>query len=135
MPTRIIDTVVLIGFSDQNDPRNEKASEYVFEISIGQDIFVSSAVLLEFDLELKTHSISDNDRERLHSKLKQLIPQNKVLPLTPAVLERAARISPKAKWRGAYFDTLIVATGLESGAASALTTDRRFAKLGLRATF
>lgn len=135
MPTRIIDTVVLIGFSDQNDPRNEKASEYVFEISIGQDIFVPSAVLLEFDLELKTHSISDNDRERLHSKLKQLIPQNEVLPLTPAVLERAARISPKAKWRGAYFDTLIVATGLESGAASALTTDRRFAKLGLPATF
>ncbi len=135
MPTRIIDTVVLIGFSDQNDPRNEKASEYVFEISIGQDIFVPSAVLLEFDLELKTHRISDNDRERLHSKLRQLIPQNKVLPLTPAVLERAARISPKAKWRGAYFDTLIVATGLESGAASALTTDRRFAKLGLPATF
>ncbi len=135
MPTRIIDTVVLIGFSDQNDPQNQKASEYVFEVSIGQDIFVPSAVLLEFDLELKTHNLSDNNRERIHSKLKQLIPQNKVLPLTPAVLECAARISPKAKWGGAYFDTLIVATGLESGAASALTTDRRFAKLGLPVTF
>jgi predicted nucleic-acid-binding protein len=135
MSTRIIDTVVLIAFSNQNDPLNEKASEYLFEIGIGQDIFVPSAALLEFDLELKTHGIDDKNRETLHSKLKQLIPQNKVLPLTPAVLERASRISPKARWRGAYFDTLIVATGLESGAASALSTDRRFANLGLPSPF
>jgi predicted nucleic-acid-binding protein len=135
MPTRIVDTVVLIAFSNENDPLNEKASKYVFEIGVGQDILVPSAALLEFDLELKTHGIDDKNRERLHSKLRQLISQDKVLPLTPAVLERASRISPKAKWRGAYFDTLIVATGLESGAASVLTTDHRFSKLGLPATF
>lgn len=131
MPTRIIDTVVLLAFSNRDDSLNQKASGYVFEISIGQDILIPSAVLMEFDQELKTHGISDKDRERLHGKLKQLVPQDKILPLTPAILEHAARISPLAKWRGAYFDTLIVATGLESGASSALTTDHRFIKLGL----
>ena len=135
MPSRIIDTVVLIAFSNESDPLNEKASEYMFEIGIGLDILVPSATLLEFDLELKTHGVEDKDREKLHSALKHLIPVNRVLPLTPAVLERASQISPKASWRGAYFDTLIVATGLESGAASALSTDRRFAKLGLPASF
>jgi predicted nucleic-acid-binding protein len=135
MPTRIIDTVVLIAFSNENDPLNGKASQYVFEIGMGQDILVPSATLLEFDLELKTHGVDDRDREKLHSNLKQLIPANRVLPLTPAVLERASQISPKANWRGAYFDTLIVATGLESGATSALSTDRRFAKLGLPTSF
>jgi predicted nucleic-acid-binding protein len=135
MPTRIIDTVVLIAFSNQNDPLNEKASEYVFEIGLGQDILVPSVALLEFDLELKTHGVEDRDRERLHSTLKQLIPANTVLPLTPGVLERASQIAPKASWRGAYFDTLIVATGLECGAASALSTDRRFAKLGMPVFF
>ena len=70
MQTRIIDTVVLLAFSNRDDPLNQKASEYVFEMSNGQDILVPSAVLMEFDLELKTHGISDKDRERLHSKLK-----------------------------------------------------------------
>jgi predicted nucleic-acid-binding protein len=135
MPTRIVDTVVLIAFSNENDPLNEKASSYIFEIAVGKDILVPSATLLEFDLELKTHGISDKDRMNIHSKLKPLISADKVLPLTPAVLERASQISPKAKWRGAYFDTLIVAAGLESGATSAITTDHRFHKLGLPAIF
>ena len=132
---RIIDTVVLIAFVDQNDPRHEKAGKYILDISAESDVFVPSATLLEFDLELKTHGVSDADRERVHSRLGRLIPQNRVLPSTPAVLGRAAQLARKARWRGAYFDTMIVATGLESGAVSALTTDHRFPKLGLPATF
>jgi len=94
MPTRIIDTVVLIAFSAENDPLNVKASEYMFEVGIGKDMFVPSATLLEFDLELKTHGIEDKDREKLHSNLKRLIPTNRVLPLTPSVLERASQRCP-----------------------------------------
>jgi hypothetical protein len=58
-----------------------------------------------------------------------------VLPLTPGVLLRAAELSKTATWRGSYFDTLIAATGLEFGADSAITTDRKFAKLGIEPVF
>ncbi len=40
-----------------------------------------------------------------------------------------------ATWRSSYFDTLIAATGLEFGANSAITTDRKFSKLGIEPVF
>ena len=132
---RIIDTVVLIAFVNQDDSLHEKASKYILDISNGHDVLVPSAALLEFDLELETHGVGDADREKVHSRLGWLIPEKTVLPLTPAVLGRAAQLARKARWRGAYFDTMIVATGLEYGAVSALTTDHRFPKLGLSVTF
>ncbi len=55
--------------------------------------------------------------------------------MTPDVLRRAAELSKAASWRGSYFDTLIAATGLEFGADSAITTDRKFSKLGLKPVF
>jgi predicted nucleic acid-binding protein len=51
------------------------------------------------------------------------------------VLSRAAALSRRARWRNAYFDTMIVATGLEFGADSAITTDHKFPRLGLKTTF
>ena len=132
---RIIDTVVLMAFLDEEDSLFERATTYIAEISSMDDVFLPSATLLELDLELKAHSVSDNDRAGIHSRFGRLIPQTRVLPLTPGVLSRAAELSRMATWRGAYFDTIIVATGLEYGADSAITTDRRFSKLGLPITF
>jgi predicted nucleic-acid-binding protein len=132
---QIVDTVVLLAFLDKDDPRFEKANAHVQGISLGQDILVPSATMLELDLELKTHDMNDEARVDIHSRLARLIPQSRVLPLTPAVLARTADLAKGAKWRGSYFDTMIAATGLEYGADSAITTDRKFAKLGLQITF
>ncbi len=132
---KIIDTVVLVAYVNPLDPRCEKATRHITSISEIEEIFVPSATLLEFDLELKAHEVSDEERESVHSRLLRLIPSENILPITPAILKRAARLSPKARWRGAYFDTLIVATGLEYNARLALTTDHRFPKLGLETTF
>jgi predicted nucleic-acid-binding protein len=132
---QIVDTVVLLAFLDKDDQRFEKANTHVLGISLGQDIFVPSATMLELDLELKTHGLKDESRADIHSRLARLIPQSRVLPLTPAVLARTAGLAKGAKWRGSYFDTMIAATGLEYGADSAITTDRKFAKLGLQITF
>jgi predicted nucleic acid-binding protein len=132
---RILDTVVLIAYLDEKDPRNQKATEYILDIELKPDIFIPSATLLEFDLELKTHGVLDDARAELHSKLARVIPKTRVLPVLPAVLARATALSKSAAWRDSYFDTLIAATGLEFGADSAVTTDRKFSKFGLKPVF
>jgi predicted nucleic-acid-binding protein len=90
---------------------------------------------MEFDLELKSHGESSESRADTYSTVAGLIPRSSILPLTPGVLRRAAELSKTANWRGSYFDTLIAATGLEFGADEAITTDRKFAKLGLKPVF
>ena len=132
---QIVDTVVLLAFLDKDDARFQKANAHVLDIGTKQDILVPSATLLELDLELKTHGIDAEARVDIHSRLARLIPQGRMLPLTPGVLSRTAELSKGAKWRGSYFDTMIAATGLEFGADSAITTDRKFSKLGLVITF
>ncbi len=132
---RILDTVVLIAYLDEEDPRNQKATEYVLDIELKPDIFVPSATLLEFDLELKTHGVLAEARAALCSKLARVIPRARVLPLIQAVLARATELSKSAAWRDSYFDTMIAATGLEFGAGSAITTDRKFSRLGIEPVF
>jgi predicted nucleic-acid-binding protein len=118
---RIIDTVVLLAYLDKEDPRHDKAVDYIFDIGLRQDIFVPSVTLLELDLELKAHRVPYETRDSAHSRMARLIPQTK--------------LSRLATWRSSYFDTLIAATGLEFGAESAITTDRNFSKLGIEPVF
>ena len=132
---KIIDTAVLIAYINRLDPLCERATRHIMNVSRSTDVLVPSASLIELDLELKTHSFDDEQRQAVYSKLLRLIPSEGVIPVTLAVLKRAAELAPKAKWRGAYFDTLIVATGLEYGAEAAITTDHRFTKIGLNTMF
>jgi predicted nucleic-acid-binding protein len=132
---RILDTVVLLAFVDETDPLYPKATSHVLEISSNHDVFVPSATLLELDLELKAHGVDDKDRSAIHLRFSRLIPDDRILPLTPSVLSPAVALSRRARWRNAYFDTMIVATGLEFGADSAITTDHKFPRLGLKTTF
>lgn len=132
---RIVDTAVLIAFRDRSDPLFKRANEHIIEVGLRQDILVPSATLMEFDLELKSHGESSESRADIHSTVAGLIPRSKVLPLTPGVLRRASELSQTATWRGSYFDTLIAATGLEFGADEAITTDRKFSKLGIEPVF
>jgi len=133
---KIVDTVVLIGYINPSYPLNERATEYILNVSeLEDDLFIPSASLMELDLEFKTHGLSDHQRAEIHSKLARLFPADVILPISPAVLRKAAELSQRAHWRGAYFDSLIVATGLEYHAESAISTDRRFTDLGLKISF
>jgi predicted nucleic acid-binding protein len=132
---QVVDTVILAAFRDRNDPFYRKANEYIVEIGLREDLLVPSATLLEFDLEMKAHGYNAESRAALHSSLGGMVPRSRVLPLTPDVLRRASDLSKVANWRSSYFDTLIAATGLEYGADSVITTDRKFAKLGLKPIF
>ena len=132
---QVVDTVILAAFHNKSDPFYRKANEYLVEVSLRNDILVPSAALLEFDLELKAHSYGDDSRRELLSCLSGVVPHSRVLPLTPNMLKKAAELTKVATWRGSYFDTLIAATGLEYGADSVITTDRKFAKLGIKPVF
>jgi len=132
---RVVDTVVLLAYLDKNDLRHLKAMEYVFDIGLGDGLFVPSATMHELGMELKTHGIHSDQRKVAYSRLTRLLPQGRILPSVPSVFRRAAELSQEATWRDSYFDTLIAATGLEYGADSVVTTDRKFAKLGLKPVF
>jgi len=136
VPLQIVDTFALIAALNRNDPLYKRATEHVVNIGLRRDIFVPSATLLELDLELKAHGRNTQGRLEDHSRLQRLIPGSKVLPITPGVFTRATELSmTAATWRASYFDTLIAATGLEFGADSAITTDRKFSKLGIEPVF
>lgn len=132
---QIIDTVVLLAYLDENDPRSQRATEHVLDIGLGRDVFVPSATMHELDLEIKAHGIRYGERTDAYSILSRLIPKDRILPSTPSVFRRASELSKATTWRSPYFDTLIAATGLEFGADSVITTDRKFAKLGLTPVF
>lgn len=132
---QIVDTIVLLAYLDRNDPRHAKAVEYVFDLGLRADLFIPSATMHELDLEIKAHRVRYGERTYTYSRLARLLPQDKILPSTPSALLRASQLSKVATWRSPYFDTLIAATGLEYGADSVITTDRKFAKLGLTPVF
>ena len=132
---QIIDTVVLLAYLDEKDPRSQRATEYVFDIGLRRDVFVPSATMHELDLEIKAHKVRYGERTYTYARLARLLPQDRILPSTPSALRRASELSRVATRRSPYFDTLIAATGLEFGADSVITTDRKFAKLGLRPVF
>ena len=132
---QIVDTVVLLAYIDRNDPKHAKALGYIFDIGLKADLFVPSATMHELDLEIKAHKVRFDERAYTYSRLARLLPQDRILPSTPSVFRRASELSKTTTWRSPYFDTLIAATGLEYGADSVITTDRKFVKLGLKPVF
>ena len=86
-------------------------------------------------MELKTHALNYTDRITIFSTFAMIIPSHKILLLTPETFEHAARLTSKARWRGAYFDTLIASTAIVHGIKEIITTDRRFEKFGLQHSF
>lgn len=131
---KIIDTVVLIGYIDPFDIRNEKATHCISQLQ-EDELMVASASLMELDLELKTHSVSNKDRTIIFAALSKVIPSEKILLLNPEIFAKAGKLADKAKWRGAYFDTLIAATALIYDIREIITTDRKFEKFGLEYSF
>ena len=116
---KILDTVVLIGAIREEDTYHEKATRYLDSLSKEKDVYVPSSVLLEFDLEMKAHGYTLEERKLTWEDMLVKIPPNKVLPLTPSYLAEA----PKLEADLSYFDAIIVCMSKELG-AKVITTDR-----------
>jgi len=119
---KLLDTVVLIGAIRENDRHHKKAFEHLKSLE-RQDVYLPSTALLEFDLELKAHGYTIEERIATFEDLAALIPPEKVLPLTPTSLREACRLESEMS----YFDAMIVALAREHDAA-VVTTDREIRK-------
>ncbi len=119
---KLLDTVVLIGAIRKRDRLHEKALEHLKSIE-KQDAFIPSSALLEFDLELKAHEYSSEERITTLEDMAAVIPGNKILPITTTSLIEAAKLEGELS----YFDALIVALSRELDAA-VVTTDAAIRK-------
>ncbi|MHA1596392.1 MAG: type II toxin-antitoxin system VapC family toxin, partial [Candidatus Asgardarchaeia archaeon] len=109
---RIIDTMVIIASLNPSHKLYKKAYKHLQSVLLEDDVWVPSFVLLEFDLTLKSKNFSEEERSRFFEKLDQIIPKNKILPVTPRILKRAAYMKDNVE----YFDSLIASIALEYGA-------------------
>ena len=127
---KILDTVALIAFSRPSDRLHEAGKKHIKAVTNTDETFVPSAVLLELDTVLKSRNFSYDERKEIFETLAPVIPNDKVLRLTPPILKRAAELDSVASWRDHYFDVIIVATALEH-AAEVVTTDSKMSSLGV----
>lgn len=118
---KIIDTVVLVSSNDSTNPLHTKARQHLTSVRSLGDIFVPTVVLMEYDLELKSHGYSAMDRERIFGDLELIIPDHKILPCTPAIFARAVQFENFGGW----FDSLVAATSFEYS-ATVISTDHVF---------
>jgi len=118
---KILDTVVFISSSNPNHRLYAKAIQYLRSIKTQQDVYVPSVVLLEFDLELKSHKVSKKQREKIFTNLSLVIPSQRILPNNPSIHSKATLFDKK----NFYFDSLIAATALEYKATT-VSTDNVF---------
>ena len=79
---KILDTVVLVGAIKGGDRLHEKAKMHLDSLSREKDVYIPSSVLLEFDLEMKAHKYTLEERRLTWQDMIVKIPKDKVLPLT-----------------------------------------------------
>ncbi len=120
---RLLDTVVLIGAIRKEDRHHKKARKHLDSLST-EGVFIPSSTIIEFDLELKAHGYTPEEREVTLEEVAAKIPPDKTLPTTATSLIEVARLESKLS----YFDAMIVAAALELG-AEVVTTDREIKNL------
>ena len=123
---KIIDTVVLVSSNDPTHRLHNRANHHLLSLSHLNDVFLPTVVLMEYAAELKTHGFSPTDRENIFRALGLIIPDHKLLPVTPAIHANAIQYERLGGW----FDSLIASTALEHNAI-VISTDSVFDQIGV----
>jgi predicted nucleic acid-binding protein len=127
---RILDTVVLVSFVDPKHPLHHTGKKHVESLATEPDVFLPSTSILELDLVFKGAEFKFQQRKEIFALLRQVIPDEKVLPLTLPVMDKAIELDNKARWTSHYFDVLIAAYAM-TYSAKILTTDKMIPTLGV----
>jgi predicted nucleic acid-binding protein len=127
---KVVDTVALVAFVDTKHPMHATAKKHVESLSSESDVFLPSTSLLELDLVLKGSEFKLEQRKDIFGLLAQVIPDQKILPLTTRVIEKAVDLDKKARWTSHYFDAIIAAYAINHS-ATIVTTDRMIPPLGV----
>ena len=97
-------------------------NHYIFRqcpLSKEKDVYVPSSVILEFDLEMKAHGYTPEERRLTWEDMLVKIPPNKVLPPTPSSFAEVPRLETELT----YFDAIITCMSKELE-ASVVTADK-----------
>jgi predicted nucleic acid-binding protein len=86
---RILDTVVLVSFVDPKHPLHKGGKKYVESLATEPDVFLPSISIIELDFVFKAAEFKFQQRKEIFAILRQVIPDEKVLPLTLSVMEKA----------------------------------------------
>ncbi|HYB04336.1 MAG TPA: PIN domain-containing protein [Nitrososphaerales archaeon] len=127
---RILDTVVLVSFVDSRHPLHQAGKKHVESLATEPDVFLPSTAIIELDLVFKGARFKYQQRREIYELLRQVIPDEKVLPLTLSVMKKAIELEKKARWTSHYFDVLIAAYA-STYSAKILTTDKMIPTLGV----
>ncbi len=129
---RILDTVALVAFVDPKHPLHQRGKKHVE--SLGAEtggVFVPSTSIVELDLVFKGAEFRSEQRSEIFGLLRRVIPDQKILPLTLAIMEKAIELDSRAKWTSHYFDVILAAYAI-SYSAKIVTTDKMIPTLGVR---
>ncbi len=121
---RLIDTVVLIGAINPTDRLHKAAREHLKRLVGSEDTYLPAAILIEFDLELKSHGYTETERSVTFEDLAPILPTNRLLPHSAVTMASAAELQREGM---SYFDSLISSMARELG-ATVITPDRAIAK-------
>ena len=103
---------------DEKDKRKHFQAIKLLNSTQELNIFISVQVLNEFYNSLLKYQISD---KKIQEKLQQIIDVVFVTPLTLETIKRCWEI--KMKYRFSYYDSLIIASALESNCSILYTED------------
>lgn len=123
----VLDTVVLFGAADPKDSAHEKAKRFLGRLE-EPDYYLASFAMLEFDIVMKSRSLSYSQRMLQHALLARdyAASTRKVSPLSPTVMYLAARIEGEEGTD--YFDAGVAAEAMSFDGV-VVSTDRIFDRI------
>ncbi len=122
---QVLDTMVLIASLDPGHLLHKRALHHLRRVA-SEEVFVPSPVILEMDLELKSHGFTREERQEASASLMGYVGEEKILPLTFEAIGEAVDLEEVS----GYFDALVGATARLRG-ASVVSKDRAFTTMGL----
>lgn len=120
---KIVDTVYLVAYFRSEDPTHAKAVEVIENLN--EEVKVSEAALLEFDLLLKSRGFKFDERIEVWSILNGLVYKEYIEIVTPLDLLLTTYIT--SEYGLDYFDSLISAQCIIRG-ADPVTNDKEIIK-------
>lgn len=124
---KIIDTEVLVASLDPEHRLYNKAIKHLQSITISKEVFVPSITLLECNFVLRHEKLSKEEIISIYEKFVQLIPDEKIIRLTPSLLKKCTELENGIS---DPFDALVASYAIENE-AEVISTDPVFQRIGL----
>ncbi|MHA2370977.1 MAG: PIN domain-containing protein, partial [Candidatus Hodarchaeales archaeon] len=108
----VLDTMVLFGAADSDDPTHKEAKAYIDKVTPTGDYWLPSFALIEFDLVLRSRGKKAKEKMDIYLLFEKDFSEvsSRCLPINATALYHLARLEDT--YRIDYFDAGIVAQAL-----------------------